>query len=487
MPVSSTHPDYRDRENDWAITRDTVEGDTAIRRSVTKYLPPPPGLVEGVVQGDGSRLPHGRYSFYASFAEFPEIVSPTLNGILGLIHEKQPKVELPPDMEYLIKSASPDGETLEEIWERITKEILITGRQPILIELFGDKPYLCPYPAENLINWMLRPKREGGGPAMAVFKEITREPMNDDPFEYEDVTRYRVIRLENGTYTVSVYEEIENEFRKVVDSDGLVDVVPLLYGKSFDMLPVVVVNTLDCGFEFGPIPLLPMARRALSIFRKTADYNRSLYMKGDPQPIIFGIDPEDAPDMIGSGTIWTFENSDAKAQYLDIDGMGIPLMRESINDEFDRFSDEVGTLFEGVTSGYESGEALRRRQAMRQVTIKSLVINAAQGVEQSLRLIGRMMGKSEAELEAISFQPNIDFTEPMMTGQELQNLIQARNLGAPMSEKSLHALMKRRQLTLLDYEEEQDELKKVPVVLPEPAGGINPPPADKSVGGIPEE
>lgn len=486
MPVSSERPEFQHRVDDWRLVRDTVEGEAAIRRAITRYLPVPPAMNEGGVISS-------RYDFYKSFAEFPELISPTLNGILGLIHEKRPIVNLPTKMQYMIKTATPDGETLEEYWERLTQEILVVGRFISLAEIYNDTPYLCPYPTESLINWSLLPKRDGGGPDMVVFREVTQEPMTDDEFEYETVTRYRVIRLDgDGTYSVTVYMEAWDDnlkatiFRPV---DGYENIRPSLLGREFDFLPVVVVNTLDTGFDYGPIPMLPMARRAASIFRKSADLNRSIYIKCDPQPVIMGVDSADAPSQIGGGSIWTFENAEAKVQYLDIDGQGIPIMQKAIQDDFERFSDEVGTLFEGVTSGYESGEALRRRQAMRQVTIKSLVINAAQGLVESLKMIGRVLGLSESELDTIEFTPNLDFTEPMMTGQELQNLIQARNLGAPISEEAVHALMKRRQLTNFDWETEQAKLKEVPladrIVNPKPAGGggVNPPPADKSSEG----
>lgn len=466
MQVDATHPEYQKRIDDWSRVRDCVEGESAIRRSILRYLPPPPGLepLEGVT-GE-------RYDFYATFAEFPEIISPTLNGILGLIHEKPPVVELPSDMEYLIAMAAPEGLTLQELWEKQTKELLVVGRISLLAEVYDNKLYLCPYSAETLINWHLQLPRDGGKADFVCLKERVQTFSQDDPFSQEETFQYRVLQLIDGVYRVTVYIENPDEKDRednpfvILPQDGDAYVEPNLRGQIFEELPMVVSNVLDTGFDYGPIPMLPLARRACSIFRKTADYNRSLYIKGDPQPVIFGIGEEDVPSQIGGGEIWTFANSEGKAEYLDIDGQGIPLQRQSIDDEFRRFADEVGTLFEGSSTGYESGEALRRRQAMRQATMKSLVLNAAQGMQEALQMIARNMGKSDSQVAGIKFVPNVDFTEPMMAGQELRDVIEAKRLGAPISMESLHALMKRRQITEMEFQKEMSLLLSEPQLEP---------------------
>ena len=102
MPISTTRPEYDNISQDWRKVRDCIEGETALRRDIAYYLPIPPGMDAGGVQvlDTGKRIPGDRYSFYASFAEFPEIVSPTLNGILGLVHEKDPEIKLPGEKEW---------------------------------------------------------------------------------------------------------------------------------------------------------------------------------------------------------------------------------------------------------------------------------------------------------------------------------------------------------------------------------------------------
>lgn len=462
MPVSTTHPLYDHRVVDWELCRDCVEGQAAIYRRLLRYLPPPPGLVTG---GGSSlnnfltkRYTGDRYTFYASFAEFPEIVAPTLNAIMGLIHEKLPKIELPPELSYLNDKATPDGENLQELWERVTKEIIITGRWVGLGEIVDGQLLACSYAAESLINWRLEPKSLGGKPLMVVLRECNLVGGSNDPYIQTEQITYRVLSIdqETGAYSVKIFMDGSGGLTGVpIDEDNL-EVYPTLFGDQFDHIPIYPINALDVTFDYGPMPMLGLSRRAASIFRKSADYHRSLYYKGDPQPVIMGVDPADAPTEIGGGKLWVFTNPDSKVQYLDIDGQGIPLMAAAINDQYAKFADEAGMMFEGVATGYESGEALRRRQAMRQVTVKNIVINAAHGMEVMLRDFAKIRG---ADPKAVVFEPNLDFSEPLMQGQELFNILQAKVLGAPISNESIHDVMRRRQLVKSDFESEMNLIK----------------------------
>lgn len=473
MPVSTEHPEYKRRKPSWEKVRDSVEGEEAVREKITKYLPIPPGLA-----GDPTRVNintktpnvfHSRYEFYSSFAEFPEIVSDTINGLQGLVHEKPPVVELPERMEYLLKQATPDGDTLDTLWEMITRELIITGRYILLREIDEDTDlvHFCTYVGESMINWRLFPKIEGGEPFLTIFREEQFVTDPDDFYKTRQVTFYRELFIDplDNTYKARLWLKTgELEDPKLVEiRPGETEIIPAIFGQTFDKIPVTVLNAIDEGFDFGPIPSLSMAKRALSIFRKTADYFRALYMKGDPQPILFGVGEDEAPDQIGGGIIWTFQDAEGKAMYLDIDGKGIPLMKGAIDDEYRRFFQETGRMLDtNEKNPAESGEAIRRKQASRQVTLKSLVMIAGDGFEKALKDLGRMLGIEESVIDTISFTPNLDFTEPTMTGDELLKLTTAQTMGAKLSDESMHGIMQRGRLTDKTFEEELEAIDDQP-------------------------
>ena len=480
MPISSVHPKYKAQEKDWETMRDALAGEHAIRENIQKYLPPPPGMnTRGThdindILGMSAKGIQSRYSHYSSFAEWPEIVQMTVNALQGLVHEKPPTVVLPKDLEYLIDTATPSGDTLNELWETITRETLTQGRIALLSEIYDDNTYICPYIAESLINWHIKPKLAGGGATLTVLREMRTVPKENDEYEHEEVTHYRELKLwanvdENGDevgepiYRVRVWKAEENKEPVVVVSDetdpnGWME--PQFFGKAWNEIPITINNAEDRSWKYGAIPLISAARRAISIFRKTADYFRSLYNKGDPQAVLFGVTKDEVPTTIGGSSIWAFEDPTGSAMYLDIDGQGIPYQKTAIDDQYERFAQETGRLIDSSDAeGVKSGEALRREAASSQVTVKAIVINAGASVQAHLRNMAKLMGKDKAAIDAIEFTPNLDFSEPLMSGEEFMKYVLAKNAGGPLSWQTIHEIARRHKITDKDFETEEAEIE----------------------------
>ena len=465
MPVNSHHQEYAARLDDWMRVRDAIEGESAVKAKTEAYLPRPPGMRGNprVLLEGGKRVANDRYDFYLGIAEFPEIIGPTLDGLQGLIHEKAMEVELPDQLGYLVIDATPDGETLQELWERITREVFSTGRLNLLHDIGEDDIVrFCTYTAENMINWRLLSKREGAAALFVVLRELV-DAEGDDEFEVEQEVFYRELRLVDGVYWVRRWSQKDREKLQIVITDETDEegwLVPSLFGRNLLSIPIDVINAKGEGFAYGPIPIMPMVRRAFSIYRKSADYNRSLYVKTDPQPVVYGVDEDELPDEIGGDSIWHFSNPDAKAELLDIDGLGIPLLRQAIEDEYQRFHEEGGRLRENDRGGAESGEALRRRESARHVTAKSLVINAGAQFEGAIKHLARTIGLSEDAIEKVKLKPNLDWAEPPIEPSEFDKLVDSKIKGAPLSWRTVHRQAHNRDLTDMTYEEEIDEIEK---------------------------
>lgn len=471
--VDTLHPAYERISPIWKKVRDVIEGETAVldNENVQEYLPPPPGMQPGPEQSINDKLTNQlqtRYDFYKTFADFPEITAPMIQGIMGLVHEKSPEYNLPDKLKYLEKRATADGDSLEDLWQLLTQEVFYTGRLGLLADvqggpgIEGSQIHLCQYTAETIRNWRLSQKCEGEQAQMVVLGEHSLAADPKDNFKHIEMMFYRELRLDpEGVYWARVWVKVEDGKIEPVVTEDTTDegwMRPEVFGRPFEEIPLTIINATDIGYQYGPIPAWPMAKRALAIFRKSADANRSLYIKGDPQAWVTGVAEDDIPSEIGGSTIWGLPDSEAKVGYLDIDGQGIPLQLKAIDSEYSRFYGEAGHLLESASKGAEAAEALRIRQGMKQVSVKALVKNAGAGMQEALRMVGRLSGISESEIETITFDPNVNFTEGTMGYQELLFLMQAKDLairnGVPLSNETIHAQMKKRQLTHLTYEEE---------------------------------
>lgn len=458
MPIDTRHSSYEEQVCRWSLVEDALKGEHHVKKKGTKYLPAPPAMAGS---GAWSRANKdtaggvGAYEFYLSFAEFPEIVSDVLGGYQGLIHAKPPTVELPEDMKYLYDSATPSGLSVREMWQIATRMVLKGGRVSLLPDIGEDGKFrIAVYSSESLINWNEFLPKDGGGFSFAVLHEISTEPDPQDSFELKEVERALELFMLDGQYWRQWWKKIEGDDGK--DKWEIEELASRVEwkGKPIGRIPLHVINASDLGTSFGQIPMYGMAKRAFSIYRKTADYNRSLYTKSDPQIVLSGVTDDDSPTNIGGSTIWAFVNPAASASYLDIDGQGIPLQRTSIEDEYRRFHEEGGKLIHSEGGKGESGEALQTRAGANQVTLKSVTINIGRQIQSVLRDIARMMNMGEDEVDKVVFSPDLDFAQPTMSGQELLNFIQSKNQSAPISNQTIHALMHRGGITEIPFAEE---------------------------------
>ena len=239
MPVTTHHANYEARVEDWSRVRDAIVGESAVKAARETYLPRPPGMRQAthVVLDGGKRTGDDRYDFYLGFAEFPEIIGPTIDGLQGLIHEKPAEVVLPSQLDYLIKDATPDGEGIDILWERITREVIAAGRINLLHDVGADDLVrFCSYSAESMINWRLSPKREGSEPQLVVLREEVEEE-GDDGFEVKPVIIYRELRLLDGLYAVRRWVEGEKGEMLLVVTEDTNEMVgsslPCLDGTSY--------------------------------------------------------------------------------------------------------------------------------------------------------------------------------------------------------------------------------------------------------------
>jgi hypothetical protein len=471
--------------------RDAVSGERAVKTRRSTYLPVPPGMsgqgarFDLTTDGHAVDVQDTGYSFYLQIAEFPEELGESLQGFQGIIHSKPPTIVLPTAIDYLREDADPTGRSLEKLWQVMTEEILVGGRVALLCDVTeDDRVVLAPYSVENILNW--ETKLRGGREVVewVVLCERSREPSEDDPFVSVEVVRYRELRLlpdaearerfgHERVYQQRVWRELpgRNEPQPV---SGFAPV--RLFGRYFPEVPIVVINALDLGWSFGPIPLSPLVKIAMSLYRRSADYNRSIYVKTDPQPYVTGVqDEKEVPTRIGGSEIWRFSAPEAKAMYLDIDGDGIPHQRTAIQDDWHRFHLQSAKLLQASETPSESGEAVRRKQAAKHVTLRAVAQNSAEGLEKAIACAAEML---QVPVDEILFKPDLDFSVPKMSGDEATKWSQAKAVGFPISDRSLHEMARQGGATEMTFEEEMEAMEDDAERVPPPAPPTTPAAAD---------
>lgn len=460
--VATQHPAHKKRADDYQLMRDSIEGEGAIKAGKTEYLAMPAAMMES---------PHKdkQYIHFLEGADYVELLSPIIDGLQGLVHQKPPSVELPKKLEHLIEWATPDGKDMVSLFQDMTRELFSTGRMGLLPEVFpADKEqpvYLCQYTAESIINWRKSYANSGMSVSLLVLEERSFGPTAENEFGHEETITYRVLRLNSDKENLQVPlgYSVQPYVKRADDKEPVAGefIEPTRIGKKWDAIPFVCVNAINLEFDVGPIPLLPAARRILSAYQKSASYNRALYLCADPTVVRTGIEKDEAEkaNVIGGGNCWNFENPQAKVQFLELSGNSIPFQRDAIKDDFERAEQATGRLFDYGNSSSkqrESADAIRLRQAGQQATTKTVVINAAAGLEKALKNIAVLYGVNPDEVKVT---PNLDFAEIAMTAADLVQFMAAKTAGAPISTETIHANMTKGGMTNKTFEEEIEAMQ----------------------------
>ena len=278
-PLAEVLPDYK-------LIRDCVNGQRAIKKAKGAYLPTPDPT-------DTSVAGLARYDTYLGRAVFYGVTGRTLRGLVGLVFDKDPALEIPEMLRPLIADISGSGMTLDEQAEESLSDNVALGRTGLLTDypvtegpvtraeaLAGNiLPTIVRYKAEDIINW--RQRRIGA--RLQTTLVVLREDavVDDDGFSEELETHYRVLRIDAaGNYTVAIYDPSGNvTTRTPLDGKGL----------PFKEIPFEFVGAEDNTPKVNRPPLLDLANLNIAHFRNSADYEESVFMLGQPTPVFAGL------------------------------------------------------------------------------------------------------------------------------------------------------------------------------------------------------
>jgi hypothetical protein len=225
-----------------------------------------------------------------------------------------------------------------------------------------------------------------------------------------------------------------------------------------ERLPFVVINSTDTLYEPSAPPLLPLGHLDLAVYRSDADYRQHLHAMGQDTLVVIGARP--AAD--GTTNTWrtgagaSIElDTGGDAKFIGVESAGLEEQRLALENDKLRASNAAGSLIDARSSAPESGESKRTRMVAQTTTLVEIAQAAAAGLQEALCIIAEWRGLDPDKVEV---EPNVDFGDEQLTGQDMLQMMTARSLGFPISKKSLHGLAQDRGLTALDYEEELEQI-----------------------------
>lgn len=451
VSLNTRHPEYGGQSPDWILMRDAYSGERQVKSKGTLYLPATSGQVADGM--DNAQQPgYKAYQAYKIRARFPGFVREAVQTAIGMMHSQPPKIEVPEAMRGIKSSLD---ETMEQLLRRINEEQLITGRVGLMADLptsGGDLPYLATYSAERVVNW------DNGTISGNVPQSLNLVVLNETEnvrkmdFSWETDEKYRVLVLgavleneQSGPYRVATVKENEVAF-----SEDLLT-TPSFKGRQLTKIPFVFINSCDLVPEPDEPPLMDLGNLCMTIYRGEADYRQNLFMQGqDTLVIVGGTQDDDEEVRTGAGSrIDVPVGGDAK--YIGVESDGLAEQREALENDRVRAGSMGAQSLDTTSRERESGTSLNIRIAARTADLNQIAMTGAKGLEYVLKTCAEWMGENPEE---VSVEPNMEFGEDRLTGQTMVEQQTARNLGYPISARSLHQNAFDRGLTKMNFEEE---------------------------------
>ena len=471
MALDDKHPLFSEKVPEWVQMRDTYAGERAVKKKRIEYLPPSEAMLQ-----DGMVTPSSPgwkdYNAYLTRAYFHDVVRDAIRAMIGIMHMKPAVINLPPKLAPMMDKATIQGEGMQMLLRRINEAQLLYGRCGLLLDAPTGAdpaealPYIAFYDPERIINWDAGRRDEGRNVLDLVV--LDESGFQREGFTWVAERKYRILTrgtpesLESGwdrppldaPYVVCT---------KVNDSSMPIPedfITPAIAGNELDEIPFVFVGATDLVPEPDEPPLLGLSNLSLSIYRGEADYRSTLHYQGQQTLVIVGGNVSDVDEnqqlRIGNkGVIDLRLGGDAK--YIGVSAAGLGEMRQSIKTDDDRAA-QFGVQFMDVGSARgASGEALRIRVAARTTTIQQVAVAAGAGLEQCLKKAAEWVGEDPDEVSVV---PQTDFADANVAGASLLAFMQAKQLGLPLSLKSLHRMMQLNDLTELDFDEETEQIEE---------------------------
>ncbi len=456
MSIKSTNPAYDAMLNVWNLALISHAGQHAVKLKKTAYLPATSGQIIDGMGTVSASTGAAAYKAMLLGAVYPDLYKEAVITAIGTMHRKPAVIELPTVMESLRDHCTAQGESLAMLLRRINVQQLISGRIGLLGDVVDDGAIITTYNDLSIRNWQI----VSGNTRMVVLDES--DYVMGDNFEWKYQEQYRVVAMSLGNddgYTISqdgaVYATTAVNDDNSVMAELLLE-APEMMGVKLDAIPFVFINSRDLNDKPHLPPMLGLADLCMSIYRGEASYRQSLFMQGQDTLVRIGhsYDDDDSAIRTGAGAVINIPlGGDAK--YIGVDSSGLSEQRTSLENDYSRAGNKGGALIDSSNKQKESGEALRIRIGSQTTTLPQIALTGAAGLQQVLRAMAPWYNANPDE---IVVTPNLDFVSDVLDGLTLLNVMNAKIMGAPLSDESIHAWMREQGATKLNYEDEMERI-----------------------------
>lgn len=463
--------EYRYFIGDWIRLLDVVTGgEREVKERGTEYLPQTSGQKQNTSLGDEI------YCAYKERAVFYSYSKDTLIAMLGVMHAKKARFELPVSLEALNEEAErPEGWRvgLNQMLREINREQLTYARLGLLVDMpMGDIPTqeaipkILMYQCFFILDWSTR-ELDNGDIVLDYVLLAEEKPIESDNrmARIEDTAiQLRILALDqNGEYyshTIDVdtsqqwstNEQLKEFNLNTPPPDA---VYPMANGEHLTFIPFVFINVTDLRPDIQKSPLLQLANMDVSIYRGDADWAQAYFLQGQATPVFSGVSDQNDQLLLGAGGNIQLSDDKAKAYFMEVSGNGLGEMRER-QTGLQNYATSLGISLVDQSQP-ESGKALETRVGIKSAPLATVAMTGAKGLYKALQY-ALFWKTGEMMADDLVIEHNKDFTTSTKAAKELLDLWGAKLGGAPISMRDIHEFARDNNFTRKTFEETLDDM-----------------------------
>lgn len=403
MKVDTIHPEYSENCTRWELIR------AIVANKAKQYI-------RTIDKNDVDRS--NQYRDDAILTNFTNL---TCVGLTGLVFRQDIRLNMPPELDYLIENFTGSGINIYQFSQSLVAEILKIGRAGLFIDYYdaGSKAYIKTYCAESIINWKTKASQGENVLSLVVLVEYVLDD-KEDIFSQEKVKQYRVLYLDDS----NIYRQhIFNESLELIETITPVD----FFGNTFNKLPFIFIGSENNDSDVDYQPLYDLAVLNLGHYRNSADYEESIFISGQP---FLHLDVGDTnteefmkanPGGVLFGSRKMLVTSGGGTTLLQANAN--QLVAQAMNEKLDQAARIGARLIEQAAGTRETAEGARIRYGAQNSALTTLTANINYAIEDALEICCQFMN---ADVELVQYKLNDQFydknADPNLIAQQLMML-----------------------------------------------------------------
>ncbi|MDC1268195.1 DUF4055 domain-containing protein [Gammaproteobacteria bacterium] len=432
MPnIGFIRDEVSDKLDQYKLIRDCIEGEPAIKAGKERYLKKPQ------TSGDPQEI-ELRYKSYIFMASFFWVAGRTLEGLIGQVFSREPSIELPKELEFLVDNVDGSGNSLIQQSKRSLGDTVSLGRAGLLadfpklepgqattkadLETGRIRPRIVYYGAERIINW----EEENIGGEMVLTMLMLKEEIETRPdrYEIEKEDRWREFRLIDGWVYVTIWKENPEKSKEepylVVEGP-----FPLFDHRQapVDKILFSFIGAKNNDSTVDDAPMMGICSINVKHFTNSADLEESNHIAGNATLVVSGLTQawkdqnfKNGIHMGTRGALILPVGGKAELIQSEANSATLVLMKHK-EDQMRALGAKL--IVDAIVPETATGKAIEATSEA------SVLASSAGNVSEAYRKVILMAGSfiGEFDPEKILFEFNTDFTFSGMDAQERAQLI----------------------------------------------------------------